>query len=405
MLVATDILQELVQKTPSKILLLVCDGLGGLPSPETGRTELETANTPNLDALAQSSNLGIAELVARGITPGSGPGHLSIFGYDPIAYQVGRGALSAIGIGLEMTPHDVAARINFCSLDDQGRITDRRAGRIQTEEATRLAVMLQEQVKLPGVEVLVRPEMDYRGVLVLRGSGLSDQVSDTDPQITGVPPMDVRPSAPSAEAQRTADLANEFVHQARQILRNERPANGVLLRGFAKYPDLPKMGERYQLKAGAVAIYPMYKGLARLVGMTILPTGKTVADEVETLRQHWNEFDFFFMHFKYTDSAGEDGDFARKVRMIEEVDSYIPQLLALKPDVFAVTGDHSTPSILKAHSWHPVPYLLHSPWVLPDEAERFTEREARRGSLGHFHMSEAMTLLLANALKLLKYGA
>ncbi|MBI4494839.1 MAG: 2,3-bisphosphoglycerate-independent phosphoglycerate mutase [Chloroflexi bacterium] len=404
-LVATDILKDLVQKTSSRILLLVCDGLGGLPHPESGKTELETARTPNLDALAQRSNLGIAELVAPGITPGSGPGHLSIFGYDPIQYQVGRGALSAIGIGLDMTPQDVAARINFCTLDEQGRITDRRAGRIPTEESARLAALLQARVTLPGVEAIVRPEMDYRGVLLLRGEGLSDQLSDTDPQITAVPPLPVRPTAPGLDAQHTAELVNRFLDQARQVLRQERPANGVLLRGFAKYPDLPKVADRYQLKAGAVAIYPMYRGLARLVGMELLPTGKTMRDQIETVRQHWSEFDFFFVHFKYTDSAGEDGDFARKVRMIEEVDGYIPDLLALGADVFAITGDHSTPAVLKAHSWHPVPFMLHSRWVLPDEAERFTERHARRGSLGHFHMSQAMVLLLANALKLLKYGA
>jgi 2,3-bisphosphoglycerate-independent phosphoglycerate mutase len=401
--VAQDILPELVQKTSSKILLLVCDGLGGLPSPETGKTELESARTPNLDALAARSNLGIAELVAPGITPGSGPGHLSIFGYDPITYQVGRGALSAIGIGFEMTARDVAARMNFCSLDEHGNISDRRAGRIPTEESARLAAMLQERVHLDRIDVFVRPEMDYRGVLVLRGEGLSDELTDTDPQVTGVPPLPVRPTSPHAAG--TAELVNAFAEQAREILRNERPANGVLLRGFSKYPTLPQFAERYQLRAGAVAVYPMYRGLARLVGMELLPAGKGMRDQIETVRSHWNDYDFFFVHFKYTDSAGEDGDFARKVQMIEEVDGYIPELLALRPDVFAITGDHSTPAVLKAHSWHPVPYMLHSRWVLPDEAERFTERAARRGSLGHFHMSQAMTMLLANALKLLKYGA
>jgi 2,3-bisphosphoglycerate-independent phosphoglycerate mutase len=398
-----ELLRELSVETDSKIVLIVCDGLGGLPNPETGLTELETARTPNLDALAARSNLGYAELVGLGITPGSGPGHLSIFGYDPIKYQVGRGALSAVGINFPIRADDVAARMNFCTVDEQGVLVDRRAGRIPTELAARLARKLRESVKLPEVELFVEPEMDYRGVVVFRGEGLSDRVSDSDPQVTGVPPLEMKPLAP--EAERTAELANSFAAQARQILADEKPANAILLRGFAKPPHLPSLGDLYKLRGAAIAIYPMYRGLASLAGMDVLPTGKTMTDELVTLRENWDRYDFFFVHFKYTDSAGEDGDFARKVQVIEEIDSLVPQILELKPDVLAITGDHSTPAVLKAHSWHPVPYLLYSKWCLPDEAGRFTERAARKGSLGHFHASEALGLLLANGLKLLKYGA
>lgn len=401
-MVPMGILQELAQKTDSKILLVVCDGLAGLPNPTTGKTELETARTPNLDDLARRSTMGVAELVGPGITPGSGPGHLSLFGYDPIKYQVGRGALSALGIGFPMTPQDVAARMNFCTLDDQGRIVDRRAGRIPTELAARLAEKLR-QIQIPGVQVFVEPEMEYRGVLVFRGEGLSDKLTDTDPQREGVQPLPVRALAP--EAERTAQIANQFIAEAQRVLKDERPANGILVRGFAVYPKFPSLKELYKLDAAAIAVYPMYKGLAKLVGMEVLPTGKTMWDELATLQQNWSKYDFFFLHIKYTDSAGEDGDFARKVGVMEEVDRLIPELMALKPDVFAMTGDHSTPSVLKAHSWHPVPFLLYSPWVIPDGLEHFSERTARQGSLGHFHASEAMGLMLANSLKLLKYGA
>ncbi|MCC7104867.1 MAG: 2,3-bisphosphoglycerate-independent phosphoglycerate mutase [Chloroflexi bacterium] len=401
--VPRELFHSLAQQTPSRIVLLICDGLGGLPNPTTGRTELETARTPILDALAKRSDLGYAELVGLGVTPGSGPGHLSMFGYDPLQYQVGRGALSAVGINFPIRPDDVAARINFCTIGDDGNLVDRRAGRIPTEVSTMLAAKLQEKARIDDCEVFIRPEMDYRGVAVFRGPGLSDRVTDSDPQVTGVPPLEMK--ALDRESQRTAVLANALAAQARTILADERPANGILLRGFARTPALPSLQEQFKLNPAAIAVYPMYRGLASLAGMKLLETGKTMADEVETLRQRWNEHDFFFVHFKYTDSAGEDGDFARKVRVIEEIDGLVGEIVKLGPDVFAMTGDHSTPAIMKAHSWHPVPFLLHSKWCLPDDAKRFTERNARKGSLGRFHASEAMGLMMAHAQKLLKFGA
>lgn len=400
--VPLQVLKDLAHKTPSKILLVVCDGLGGLPDPATGLTELETARTPNLDQLASASTLGVATPVASGISPGSGPGHLAIFGYDPIEHLVGRGVLSALGVGFPLEPGDVAARMNFCTLDEEGRIVDRRAGRISTDRARPLVERLRK-IHLPGVEIFVHVEMDYRGVLILRGEGLDERIADTDPQVTGVPPYPARPLEPAAE--RTAAIVNRFIAQARELLAGERPANGILLRGFSRLPKLPSLRELYQLDAAAIAVYPMYRGLARLVGMEIVPTGRTPRDEVRTLREVWDRFDYFFVHFKPLDTAGEDGDFARKVRAIEEIDELIPDLLALRPDVLVLTGDHSTPSVLAAHSWHPVPFLLHSRWIIPDRAERFTERTAQQGGLGHFAMREAMGLILANAEKLIKYGA
>ncbi|HZU05610.1 MAG TPA: 2,3-bisphosphoglycerate-independent phosphoglycerate mutase [Chloroflexota bacterium] len=402
-MVPMELLATLAQPTPSKIVLAVCDGFGGLPHPETGRSELETACTPNLDALANRSQCGVIEMVGPGITPGSGPGHLALFGYDPIRYDVGRGALSALGIDFPLQPGDVAARMNFATVDADGNIVDRRAGRIPTELTARLCARLRD-IRLDGVEVFVEPEQDYRAVLVLRGPDLSDRLSDTDPQRTGVPPLPVRALEPAAE--RTATLVNTWIARARELLRDERPANAVLLRGFAKPPHIPKMTELYKLRAAAIAVYPMYKGLARLAGMDVLDGGHSLADEIERLRAVWDQYDFFFLHVKWTDSAGEDGDFARKVAVIEQIDrELIPAVLALAPDVFALTGDHSTPSVLAAHSWHPVPFLLHSRWCFPDHVDKWGERAARQGSLGRFPAQEVMGLLLAHALKLAKYGA
>jgi 2,3-bisphosphoglycerate-independent phosphoglycerate mutase len=304
--VPPEVLRVLARKTSSKILLLVCDGLGGLPHPDTGLTEMETARTPNLDALARRSMQGYAELVGTGITPGSGPGHLSIFGYDPYSNLVGRGVLSALGVGFPLEPQDVAARVNFCTLDSEGRIVDRRAGRIPTELSRPLVDRL-KGIRLPQAEVFVEPEMDYRAVVIFRADGLSERVADTDPQVVGVPPLDPIPLQPAAD--RTARLAAEFVRQSRTLLGDQPAANGVLLRGFSRQPALPLIDDLYKLDAAAIAIYPMYRGLARLVGMKILPTGTTMRDEIGTAREHWGEFDFFFMHFKYTDSAGEDGNF------------------------------------------------------------------------------------------------
>ena len=397
-----ELLKELAIPSGSKIVFLIIDGLGGLPRPEDGLTELEAAHTPNLDRLAGQSICGLTVPVAPGITPGSGPGHLALFGYDPLVYEVGRGVLEALGIGFDLGPDDVAARGNFCTVDDQGRITDRRAGRIPTEKGAKLCALLRT-IELPGVQVFVEPVRDYRFLLVLRGEDLSDALTETDPQRTGIPPLPVKALRPEAEP--TAQLFNTWIARARELLADQRPANMVTLRGPSKDPHLPKMGEVFKLRAAAIATYPMYRGIAKLVGMEILPTGETIAEEFETLAQHWEAFDYFFLHVKKTDSAGEDGDFARKAAIIEEVDDLVPSLLALKPDVLVVTGDHSTPWSLRAHSWHPLPILLHSAYCRPDGIEAFSERACARGSLGVFPAKHIMPLALAHALRLQKFGA
>jgi 2,3-bisphosphoglycerate-independent phosphoglycerate mutase len=397
-----EIIKSIARSTPSKIVLMVIDGLGGLPHPETGKTELEAAHTPNLDRLAAQGICGLLDLVGPGITPGSAPGHLALFGYDPVTFNIGRGVLEAVGIDFPLQPGDVAARGNFCTVDKAGRVTDRRAGRISTEKNAELCQLLDGQV-IDNAKIFVRPVKEHRFIFAFRGSHLSPEVSDSDPQQTGVAPR--AHVALKPEAETTAHLANKFVARAKTALAKHVPANMILTRGFSQQPHWPTMSEVYQLKPAAIANYPMYRGLARLVGMTVLETGTSVKDELATLTKHYNDYDFFFLHFKGADAAGEDGDFERKVRVIEEVDSSLPALIKLKPDVIVVTGDHSTPAVLKGHSWHPVPVLLYSKWCRRDKVTEFSESACLLGGLGHLPATEIMPLAMANALKLTKYGA
>ena len=394
-------LHDCYVSTASKIVLLVVDGLGGLPHPDTGRSELETANLPNLDALARESACGLTTPVLPGVAPGSGPGHLSLFGYNPLKYQIGRGALEALGIEVELRPGDVAARGNFCTVDGAGNLIDRRAGRIPTELSSPLCERL-DRIELPGVQVDVFPVQDYRFVLRLRGEGLSEGITETDPQITGVPALAVK--AVEVGAEKTAGLVNDFVGQAAQLLAEEERGNMVLLRGWAQLPALPAMGEVYRLNPAGIAAYPMYRGLATVANMTIIPTGKTFADEVDTLHRHYDEHDFFFIHYKPADAAGEDGDFDAKVETLENLDPLIPRIRELEPDVLMVAGDHSTPAIMAAHSWHPVPFMLNSRLTKGEGVAAFDERECGRGSIGSIHATNVMLLALSHSGKLTKFG-
>jgi 2,3-bisphosphoglycerate-independent phosphoglycerate mutase len=394
--------RELHVRNDSKIVMLVADGLGGLPMAAGGLTELETARRPNFDALAKKSVLGGSIPVVPGIAPGSGPGHLGLFGYDPLKYVIGRGALEATGIGFELKAGDVAIRCNFCTIDAAGNITDRRAGRIASEESAPLAIRLR-QVKIEGVEVFVEPVQEHRFVVVFRGAGLGDQVRDTDPQKTGAAPLP--PVAENRESEKTAKIAAEFVRQARELLKGHPKANCLTMRGFAAKPALPSYEEVYGLRAAAIAVYPMYKGLARLVGMNVLGNPHSLAEEVDLLESAWKDYDFFFLHFKYTDSTGEDGNFDAKVKRIEEFDAIIPRVLKLDPTVVIVTGDHSTPSALKSHSWHPVPTLLYSAVCRPDRCTEFHETACTSGGLGQFKAKYLMMLALSNAGRMAKFGA
>lgn len=399
-----DLIKKLVKPTDTKIVLILMDGLGGLPREKDHLTELEAAETPNLDFLAKKGICGLHVPVSAGITPGSGPGHIGVFGYSPIKYQVGRGVIEALGIDFDLQTDDVAARGNFCTIDENDRVLDRRAGRISTEKNMELCNLLRENIKIPDVEVIVETVKEHRFLLVFRGKELSGDINDTDPQEIGKKPLEPKPL--SDEAKKTVEIVKQFIDQAHDVLADHHPANMILLRGFSKKPVWPSFPEIFGIKSAAIAAYPMYRGLAKLLGMTTLKTGETIEDEFTTLENNWNDFDFFFIHIKKSDSAGEDGDFDRKKSIIEKVDKQIPRVLNLNPDVIVVTGDHSTPSLLKYHSWHPVPVLIWSKHCRPDRVEKFGERACITGALGpRLSATEIMPIALANAKRLEKYGA
>jgi len=405
-MVPLEFIAKLARPNTTKILLVVMDGLGGLPGGAKGLTELDEAKTPNMDGIAPRATLGAIDLVSPGITPGSGPGHLGLFGYDPVKYLIGRGVLSAAGLGLEMQAGDIAARINFCTVDAAGVVTDRRAGRIPTETCVKLCEKLTRELKVAGAEVVVRPEREHRAAVLFRGQGLEPCISDTDPQKEGVKPLEPQATREDAAGKKTEALVRDFVAQAGRILASEKPANMLLLRGFDAPPHLPQFPEIFKLKAAAVAVYPMYRGLSRLVGMTPVSfEGETIAHEIGAVENIWKDYDFIYLHVKKTDSYGEDGNRDAKIHVIEEVDGLMPRLLALNPDVLLITGDHSTPAAQKGHSWHPSPLLLLAATGRPDGHNRFTELNCVRGGLGRIDAVDMMPLALAHAMRLDKFGA
>ncbi len=406
-----EVLKSILKKNENKILLIVLDGVGDLPCRE-GKTPLELARTPNLDRLVQNSATGLHIPVDYGITPGSGPGHLGIFGYEPLKYTMGRGILEALGVGLEVKKTDVTVRGNFATVKYENStpiVIDRRAGRIPTEENKRLIAKISENIKeIEGVKIILKSGMEHRFAGIFRFSEElpreAEEINDTDPQVTGKPPLE--PVGKNPIAQKVAKIASIFISRVAEILKEEPKANYVLLRGFSVKPDLIPFSEKYGLKSGCIAVYPMYKGLASLVGMELVTfEGMSIKDEVDTLKKVWQNYDFIFLHIKKTDSYGEDGNYEKKVEIIEEFDTYLPEILSLNPSVLCITGDHSTPCIMKSHSWHPVPVLIHSPYVLGKLSQRFTERECLKGELGIFYSYKLMPLLLAHAQKFKKFGA
>ena len=403
-----DVIQRISKKTDSKIVYLVIDGVGDIHTPEQPETPLELANTPNLDAIAKESVCGRSIPVSYGITPGSGPGHLGIFGYESLnpAYDIGRGVLEVLGIDFDLQPDDVAARGNFAEVDKHGVIVNRRAGRLPTEKCVALCEKLQKAVsQIDDVEIIVRPVKEYRFAVVLRGKGLSGALTDTDPQQVGLTPKAPEITEDTKEARRTLDIVNKMLEKFYALMKNEKDANSFLLRGFSKDPCMSKMQELYHLNPAAIATYPLYRGVARLIGMDVLKTGTEIADEFETLSQNWNNYDYFFIHIKKTDSSGEDGNLEGKVKVLEELDVHVAQLRELNPDVIVVTGDHSTPCPMQSHSWHPVPFMLKGKFCDPDSVEAFNETACDSGRLGLFRAVEIMEIALANAGKLDKYGA
>jgi len=399
------ILSEIIRKNDKKILLVVIDGLGGLPNPETGLTELETANIPNLNQFAKEGSCGLSIPVETGITPGSGPSHLGLFGYDPIEIQIGRGVLENVGIGVELQKEDLAIRGNFATINDERIVIDRRAGRISTEENKKLVEVIKKEIpEISGIKVIINTVKEHRCAIVFRGENLSSELTENDPQKEGLSLKEIK--GINEKANFTAEVMNKFLEKAESVLKKQKSkANTILLRGFSKLPQISTFQQKYKLNPVCIATYPMYKGLAKLVGMDVVETGTTIEEEIETLKNVYNNYDFFYLHIKKTDSMGEDGNFQGKVKILEEIDEKIVQIRNLKFEVIVITGDHSTPSLLKSHSWHPVPFVLISPNTFPDSVDKFTERECGKGILGRFHSTEAIYLMLACSLKLEKFGA
>ena len=399
---------KLLVKTNAKLVLVVLDGLGDLATggPDSS-TPLEAAATPNLDALTQKSAQGRMIPVAPGITPGSGPGHLALFGYDPLEFEVGRGVIEALGLGLELKSGDVCARANFCTLDAKGIVTDRRAGRIPTEVCEDLCAILSKKIKKIGdTEVIIKAGKEHRFVVIFRGKGLEGPLTDSDPNREGLPISTVKPTdAKSAKQKKAVKLVADFYAAALPLIAKKKPAKGFLLRGIAHQPAIPTFEERYGLRAAAIAVYPMYKGLAQLVGMKKIEGPQTIAEQFQRYLAEYDNYDYFFIHYKYTDKAGEDGDFDAKRKAIEDFDAALPIFLRKQPDVLAITGDHSTPVAVKGHSWHPQPVLLTSEYSGSDKLDRFTETGANMGSLGVFEAKFLIRLMQANAKMFDKYGA
>ncbi|PKN72994.1 MAG: phosphoglycerate mutase [Deltaproteobacteria bacterium HGW-Deltaproteobacteria-10] len=399
-----ELIDKLVTKNDKKIIFLIMDGLGGLPQNPGGQTELEEAQTPNLDRLTAAGTCGLLDPVGYGITPGSGPAHFALFGYDPVKYNVGRGLLSAAGLDFPLAEGDLYMRANFATVDSQGLITDRRAGRLATEKNEAICRKLQEKISLSsGAQVFFRTEKEHRAMVALRGGDFCEEIAETDPQKTGLPALS--PAELIPQAKNTAAIMQELTEKIKIVLADEETANGILLRGYARYRRFPSMVERFGLKPLAIAGYPMYKGIARLLGMELACATPTIEEEIQALRDNYSTHDFFFIHIKYTDSRGEDGQFAEKVKVIEKIDTLIPEICALNPAVLVVTGDHSTPAVMSGHSWHPVPVLLSAATCLPDLATSFGERACISGGLGRMPMKNMLGVALAHAGKLQKFGA
>ena len=398
-----SLLHSLATDNEKKMVLLVMDGLGGVQGAD-GSTELEKAQTPLMDRLAAESELGLLSMVDVGITPGSGPGHLSLFGYDPLSWSIGRGILEALGVAAHVGAGDICARGNFCTVGSEGIIVDRRAGPIPTEESAKVVKKLQDAIRsIDDVQVTFYPGLEHRFVVVFSGEGLCEEVNDADPQKEGLPMRWA--VAQNEKARRTEEIINAFIKEVWDVLNDEHPANGCLLRGFSSAPHIPSLGELYKIKPVALATYPMYRGLASLVGMDVRDAGETLEQLFHAVGTYWDDYNFFYVHVKYTDSRGEDGNFSEKVRVIEDVDRLLPKILDLRPDVLAITGDHSTPAILAGHSWHDVPLLLWSPYARRSGAAEFGEKSCAQGNIGHMQGEKLMGLMLAHSLKLNKYGA
>ena len=397
-------MNELLLSNDNKVIFLILDGLGDIPNPAFGlKTPLEAAKKPNMDGLAMKRGvLGRIIPVDIGITPGSGPGHLSLFGYDPQVHEIGRGVLEVLGLNMDLRDGDLAARANFCTIKE-GLVTDRRAGRIPTSETERLCRTISSNIeKIEGCEVIIKPGKSHRFAVIFRGPDLADKLTDADPHKDNKP--FVHTSAKAPEAEFAARVVNSFMEKVMDLLKAEPVANGALLRGFSCKPDIQPFTEKYAMKALAIATYPMYRGIAKVLGMDVKDEPADYDEAVSLLKKNYNDYQVFFFHVKETDLAGEDGNFEEKVQAIEAVDRFLPEITGLDPHALVITGDHSTPCPLKGHSWHPVPALVVTKTGETD-GHAFHEKNCLVGSAGTIYSKDLMALALAHGGRLDKYGA
>jgi len=400
----------------SKVLIVLLDGLGDRPSRSlNGMTPLQMAHKPGLDELAAEGITGIMDPVAPGIPVGSDTGHLSILGYDPYRYYTGRGPLEALGAGMDLRPGDVAFRVNFATVGDDWTVIDRRAGRISTEEARALGEAIREMAA--GFDSEFRFEflstVEHRGVLVMRGDGLSDEVTDVDPHREGVKAEMPRPRSQTPEAERTARELERFLRRAREVLESHplnvervkkglRPANAILPRGAGKMPKLPSLRERFGVSSVVIAGGALYRGVCRAAGMDvrIVPTATGTLNtdlnaKFNAAFESLRTYDLVFLHIKGTDTASHDRNPAVKASFIEKVDRELrARIDQLQDVVVCVTGDHTTSSIDGRHHGDPVPILIWGEGVRRDKVVRFDEVSCADGALGRIRGLDVMNVLM-----------
>ncbi len=398
-----------------KIVFIVFDGLADRPIKELGnKTPLEVANKPNLDELAKRGVNGLLDIISPGKRIGSDVAHLSILGYDPYKYYTGRGPLEASGIGLELDSNDVAFRANFATVSEDFTVIDRRAGRIK--EGTKELEKAINEIDI-GVDFIFKASVAHRGALVLKGKGLSDKVSDTDPHEVGVKVMEAKPLENTKEAKRTAEIINEFTKKVHEVLNNHRvnverakrglpKANIVLLRGAGRTPKLEPFEKRYGIKGACIAKTAIIKGIARLLGMEVIDSKEDFLERGKQIFEALNRNDFVLLNIKEPDEAGHDGNYEKKIKIIEEADKMIGMFLDyVEENYLVVLSDHTTPVSFRDHTGDEVPVLIAGPEVRSDDVTTFSERSVYKGYLNRIRALDLMTYMLNLTNRLEKYGA
>ena len=408
-----------------KGIIFVIDGMGDRPMKELGdKTPLESANTPSMDKMVTEGITGIMDTIRPGVRPGSDTAHLTLLGYDPYEVYTGRGPFEAAGVDLDVEPGDIAFRCNFETADDDLTITDRRAGRINSR-TDEIADTINQMKIDDNVEIIFKESDAHRGVLVLRGEGLSDKITDADPKHEGNKPKIVKPLDDSDEAKYTADVVNQFVNKSYEMLKDhpvnieriengEHPANIVLPRGVGAVPQITPFEEKYGLKGACVAETGLIQGIAKLAGMDIIHVpGATggINTDIDSVHKHIidtvksDKYDFILVNVDGADEAGHDGDTIGKRDFIEKIDPIMKDLDAMDDIVLFVTADHSTPVSIMDHSGDPVPVFLKAPGLRVDDVTEYGERAAAKGGLCRIRGSDVIYIIRDLMNEMPKFGA